>query len=275
MLQDIAPREFHNAFALAEPAAADALVYCFRGRSLLIGDDGARLTLPRRNAIGAPPLVYLFRVDRVPFYLALSDVEPPPGFAYEDLRRIRQRGLGPRDRAFAAFTARHLAGWYQSNRFCGACGQLMKPAPKERSLVCAACGHVVYPRLNPAIIAAVTNGDQLLLTRYADGRGTASYALIAGFAEIGETLEETVCREVMEETGLRVKNLRYYKSQPWGITGDILAGFFCEVDGSPAVTMDASELKEAVWTDRSAVTLQPDDFSLTNEMMKRFKDGRA
>ena len=275
MLQDIAPRKFHNAFALAEPAAADALVCCFRGRSLLIGDDDSRLILPRRDALGTPPVVYLFRLDQVPFYLALSDVEPPPGFAYEDLRRIRQRGLGPRDRAFAAFTARHLAGWYQANRFCGRCAAPLTPSEKERSLICPTCGHIVYPRLNPAIIAAVTNGERLLLTRYADGRGTTACALIAGFAEIGETLEETVHREVMEETGLRVRNLSYYKSQPWGITGDILAGFFCEVDGDPTVTVDATELKEAVWTDRAAVTLQPDDFSLTNEMMKRFRDGLA
>ncbi len=274
MIQDIAPKEFHNAYALAQPAAEDALVFCFRGRKLLIGGDDARLTLPRRDQLGRPPVVYLFRVNQVPFYLALSEIEPPPGFRYEDLRRIRQRGLGPRDRTFAAFTARHLADWYQTNRFCGACGRPTEPSPRERALVCGTCGHVVYPRLNPAIIAAVTNGGRLLLTRYADSRGTASYALIAGFTEIGETLEETVHREVLEETGLRVRNLRYYKSQPWGITGDILAGFYCDVDGSDEITIDTSELSTAVWMDRAAIPLQPDDFSLTNEMMKRFRDGK-
>ena len=99
------------------------------------------------------------------------------------------------------------------------------------------------------------------------------YALIAGFTEIGETLEECVAREVMEETGLKVKNIRYYKSQPWGIVCDLLVGFFCEVDGDDTIKMDESELKVAEWRARADVELQPDQFSLTNEMMTVFKQG--
>ena len=98
--------------------------------------------------------------------------------------------------------------------------------------------------------------------------------LVAGFTEIGETLEETVQREVLEETGLRVKNIRYYKSQPWGIVDDILAGFYCDVDGETDIHMDESELKLAEWKTREELELQPDDFSLTNEMMLMFKNGR-
>ena len=104
--------------------------------------------------------------------------------------------------------------------------------------------------------------------------GFAHYALVAGFTEIGETLEETVQREVLEETGLRVKNIRYYKSQPWGIVDDILAGFYCDVDGDTDIHMDESELKLAEWKTREELELQPDDFSLTNEMMLMFKNGR-
>ena len=74
--------------------------------------------------------------------------------------------------------------------------------------------------------------------------------------------------------GLRVKNIRYYKSQPWGFADDILAGFYCEVDGDPTIHMDQNELKTAVWTKREDIVLQPDDYSLTNEMMLRFKEGR-
>jgi len=87
-------------------------------------------------------------------------------------------------------------------------------------------------------------------------------------------LEETVQREVLEETGLRVKNIRYYKSQPWGIVDDILAGFYCDVDGETDIHMDESELKLAEWKTREELELQPDDFSLTNEMMLMFKNGR-
>ena len=138
-------------------------------------------------------------------------------------------------------------------------------------MICQKCGNVIYPRINPAVIIGVTNGNRLLLTRYRTG--FAHNALVAGFTEIGETLEETVRREVMEEVGLRVRNIRYYKSQPWGVASDILAGFYCDVDGDDAITRDDSELKYAEWVERQDIVLQPSDYSLTNEMMHMFKRG--
>ena len=124
----------------------------------------------------------------------------------------------------------------------------------------------------PAVIVGVKNGDKLLITRYRTG--FAHNALIAGFTEIGETAEQTVQREVMEEAGVRVKNIRYYTSQPWGIANDLLLGFFCELDGDDTIHMDENELKYAQWVSREDIQLQPDDFSLTNEMMTRFKTGQ-
>ena len=111
------------------------------------------------------------------------------------------------------------------------------------------------------------------MTRY-NGRDIPYYALIAGFTEIGETLEQTVEREVMEETGLKVKNIRYYKSQPWAVVDDILAGFYCDVDGDTRVTLDERELKEAAWVSRGDIAGQGTDYSLTNEMMITFREGR-
>ena len=113
--------------------------------------------------------------------------------------------------------------------------------------------------------------DCLLITRYRTGYG--HNALVAGFVEIGETLEQTVAREVMEETGIKVKNIRYYKSQPWGMAQDLLAGFFCEADGEGRISMDENELKYAEWVRREDIVLQPNDLSLTNEMMRVFKEG--
>ena len=138
--------------------------------------------------------------------------------------------------------------------------------------MCPSCGNVVYPRINPAVIVGVIKGDKLLITRYRSGY--AHNALVAGFTEIGETLEETVVREVMEETGIKVKNIRYYKSQPWGMAQDILVGFFCEADGDGDIHMDESELKYAEWVSRENIVLQPNNLSLTNEMMKMFKEGK-
>ena len=86
---------------------------------------------------------------------------------------------------------------------------------------------MIFPKIAPAVIVALTHGNKILLTKYAATRDYKKYALIAGFVEIGETVEETVEREVMEEVGLKVKNLRYYKSQPWGYDSNVLMGYFC------------------------------------------------
>ena len=142
---------------------------------------------------------------------------------------------------------------------------------KERALRCPQCGQVIYPRINPAVIVGVIKGDCLLITRYRTG--FAHNALVAGFTEIGETLEQTVEREVMEETGVKVKNIRYYKSQPWGMAQDILMGFYCEADGDAEIRVDRNELKYAEWIPREEIVLQPTNLSLTNEMMQRFKSG--
>jgi len=111
------------------------------------------------------------------------------------------------------------------------------------------------------------------MTKYAN-RPMSFYALIAGFTEIGETLEECVAREVMEEAGLKVKNLRYYKSQPWGSVQDLLMGFYCDVDGDTEIKLERNELKEGRWVPRAEIEGQTDDLSLTNEMMMVFKEGR-
>ena len=136
---------------------------------------------------------------------------------------------------------------------------------------CDACRLTEYPKICPAVIVGVTEGDRLLLTRYAGG-DYRKYALIAGFTEIGESVEETVRREVMEEVGLRVRNIRYYKSQPWSYTSTLLMGFFCEVDGADEIHLDRMELSEAKWCTREEIP-EDDGVSLTREMMRVFKEG--
>lgn len=143
---------------------------------------------------------------------------------------------------------------------------------RERALCCPECGNIIYPKIAPAVIVALTDGDRILLTRY-NGRAYKRYALIAGFTEIGETAEETVAREVMEEVGLKVKNITYYKSQPWGTDSNLLLGFFCELDGSDGITMDEEELSTAEWFHRGEMPEEDDGFSLTREMMAVFQRG--
>ena len=124
------------------------------------------------------------------------------------------------------------------------------------------------------MIVGILNGDKLLMSKYA-GRTYRSYALIAGFIEIGESAEQTVQREVMEEVGLKVKNIRYYKSQPWGFTDSLLFGYFCELDGDDTIRLDTNELSQAGWYTRDEITLEDDYLSLTREMILQFKEGRV
>lgn len=128
-----------------------------------------------------------------------------------------------------------------------------------------------YPKISPAVIVGVTDGNRLLMSKYAD-REYKKYALIAGYAEIGETIEETVKREVMEEVGLKVKNIRFYKSQPWSFTDTLLLGFYADLDGEDKITLDREELALAEWFDREDIPITERNISLTNEMILHFKE---
>ena len=273
MIQDIAPRRLLNQYDPSAVPEKEDRVLAFSGRSVWIC-PAVELDFPAVGALeekqkGA--LIYLFSVDEERYFLFPGTVENLPGCALRELKALREAEPAPKYRMFAAVTGKHLADWYRDTRFCGRCGAPLSHSQTERAMCCAACGNTVYPRIMPAVIVGVRNGDRLLLTRY--NRGYNHNALIAGFTEIGETLEETVAREVMEEAGLRVKNIHYYKSQPWGPSNDILMGFYCDVDGSDTLRVDHSELKQAVWTRREDIELQPDHSSLTNEMMERFQLG--
>lgn len=275
MIQDIAPHRLLNEYRPEMAPEPDSPVLHFMDSRLLVrtGGDGP-LLLTKKEMPADLTYTYLLSLDGTAFYLAEGEAGAvPAGCAYLSLKEIRYAHNPGQPLFYAIVTAFHLQHWYISNRYCGRCGQPTEKDGRERALRCPACGNLIFPRINPAVIVGVTKGDEIVLTKYAN-RDIAYNALIAGFTEIGETFEETVGREVLEEVGLRVKKIRYFKSQPWGFADDILAGFYCEVDGDPTICMDKNELKTAVWTKREDIVLQPDDYSLTNEMMRRFKEGR-
>lgn len=275
MIQDIAPHKFDNSYRKKTPEENDRMFFFDEQGSVFASADGGSVELPYVSDFQVKECVYLFSIDDTGYFLAADEEPDGPlkkmaAFSYHTIRELRDRTEGPG--LFAAFTAYHLWKWYSENRYCGKCSGKLSHHDIERALVCKKCGKILYPRINPAVIVGVINGDSILITRYREGY--RHNALIAGFAEIGETLEETVRREVMEEAGIKVKNIRYYRSQPWGMALDLLVGFFCEVDGDEAIRMDESELKYAAWTKRKEIELQPNNLSLTNEMMRLFKEGR-
>lgn len=306
MIQDIGNSVYHNEYKRMRPEP-ESKILGYRGRELLVRQKGEEFSFLRYcdlqehlTAESEQALVYLFSIDETSYFwlpeLAADKNLFVSGMILEDEidaaaeSENAQTNVGqkedssqlawkpiewlrtaiPRTEAFAGVTGYQLADWYQSRRFCPRCGQPMAHDERERMMRCHSCGQMEYPKISPAVIVAVTNGDRLLLTKYAGG-AYRKYALIAGFAEIGETIEETVAREVMEEVGLKVKNIRYYKSQPWSFSGTLLMGFFAELDGSDTIHLDETELSVGKWCTRDEI---PDDdgVSLTREMMRVFKN---
>lgn len=196
-----------------------------------------------------------------------EDVE----YTVETLRVLRR--TKPKEECYAGETAYHLYVWYRDNSFCGRCGEHFEYSHKERAMLCPSCGNVVYPKIAPAVIVGILNssGDKIVMTRYA-GREYKGHALVAGFCEIGETAEDTVRREVLEEVGLHVRNIRYYKSQPWGFDSNLLFGYYCTADEDEPIHMDDGELAKAVWVSRDEIGEEERNLSLTAEMIMHFKE---
>lgn len=285
MLQDLSCGRLENEFRNLEPTAQDVVV-CFEDNQVLIrrnADD--TLQLPTYGEVmhwawqenwphwNEAEVQYTFRLHDVNYFIWMGQAGKScdPAYAYETVRTLRQ--LTSKEVCFAVMTAWHLFVWYRDNRFCGRCGTMTVHDDRERMMRCPNCGNMIFPKIAPAVIIAVTNGDRLLLSKYA-GRSYNRYALIAGFTEIGETAEQTVQREVMEEVGLRVKNVRYYKTQPWGVESDLLLGYFCDLDGDDAIHLDQMELSMAEWFDRDKVPAEDDGISMTREMIRVFVEGR-
>ena len=272
MLQDIFPSHFDNTYRHICPDS-DSAVLSFSDNAVLLKITSGEAELPLWGDLShtdSPETVFLFRIDTTSYFLSETSLPAPEGYEYYPVSGLRE--LKPKHTVFAILTAYGLYSWYSTHIYCGRCGAKSRHHHRERMNECPVCGCTEYPRINPAVIVAVWDGGQLLLSRYA-GRGYTHYALLAGFAESGETIEQTVHREVLEETGLRVKNLRYYKSQPWGMSSSLLFGFFAELDGSPRITLDETELEEAGWFAREEIPpTAVKDFSLTGEMIDYFRN---
>ena len=252
MIQDIAPHTYHNEYRPVAPDGSSFVLAYENGKSFFHKNDTDNsITLPRFRELEGnvsdlyKNYIYLFSIDDERFYLIPGlDTSLLPGYEFHENRELRY--VQPQHLAFASITGYQLWFWYRNRRFCGCCGFPMKHDTKERMMYCPSCGRQEYPVLMPAVIVGITNGDKIICSKY----------------------------EGMEEVGLKVKNLRYYKSQPWSFSGTLLFGFFCDVDGDDTLTVDHEELSVAQWFDRDKIIGQDTDSSLTNEMMMVFAAGK-
>ena len=277
MIQELDNKKLYNEFKKRKAEDEDQVFFFDNDRLWLRQDEDGNPALFTAADFPHIRLQYLFRIEERPYFLAMDHVDKGriseiPGAIATSARNLRD--LAHKELAFAAATAYHLYQWYRDNRFCGRCGSLLKHGDVERVLLCPDCGNGVYPKIAPAVIVALIDGDRILMTKY-KGRAYKRYALIAGFTEVGETAEETVIREVREEVGLSAKNVRYYKSQPWGTEQDLLLGYFCDLDGDDRIRIDEKELSMAEWVHRDDMEVEDDGFSLTREMMCAFQRGEV
>jgi len=251
--------------------------FAFAGDRLVLeerrGED--YFELPRAvevTALGLTPLAqhYLGQLDGhdcwaidlgMDTYLTL-----PEGFTTKQLRGIYRK---MDDDLFAlAGRAIQIIAWGRTHRFCGQCGAAMAPVPGERAMKCSACGLTNYPRLSPAVIVQVTRGDQLLLARNANFPA-AFYSVIAGFVEAGESLEETVRRELREEVGIEVEDIRYFASQPWPFPNSLMLGFTAKWAANE-IAIDPREIADAAWFTVDNLPNIPPSLSIARRLIDDF-----
>jgi NAD+ diphosphatase len=210
-------------------------------------------------------LQYLGHRGEIPCYAAeiAADSPFPEGMEYSDVRELY--GRIPEDELAIAALAVQIIDFDRTTAYCGRCGAKTRQLSTERAKVCPACTLITYPRLSPAIIVLVRNGDTILLAR-SPRFPPGVHSVIAGFVEPGEQLEHAVCREVREETGISVENIRYFGSEPWPFPHSLMIGFIADYAGG-ALAIDNHEIEAAGWFDRDHLPPLPSRMSLSRALI--------
>jgi len=192
--------------------------------------------------------------------------EPPAGMAFENLRRLYRRL--DEDLFALAGRAIQIVNWDRTHQFCGQCGTRTRSSETDRAKVCPACGLQNFPRLSPAVIVLISRGREVLLSRSARFP-PGMYSVLAGFVEPGESLEEAVEREVMEEVGVGIKNVRYFGSQPWPFPNSLMIGFTAEYEAGE-IQIDQVEIEDAGWYAADRLPAIPPKLSIARRLIDWF-----
>jgi len=220
--------------------------------------------LPAGLACGAP--VYLGTRDDLVSYAAEvpAGAVPPGGWQPSPVRELSGK-VQDGDMALASYAVRIL-DFDRSTVFCGRCGAQTRPLTTERARICTACSRITYPRISPAVIVLIKKGEEVLLAR-SPGSPPGVFSVIAGFNEPGENLEQTVRREVGEEVGIAVRNLRYFGSEPWPFPDSLMIGFVADYAGGE-IRVDNQEIEAAGWFTRDTLPPYPRKASITRALIE-------
>jgi NAD+ diphosphatase len=257
------------------PAEKTDLAYwfVFQERKMLVVVGGAESGPPLARdirGIGIHPIreIYLGSLNGIHCYAAEVEgsIGPPKGMSFHGLRGLH----GHVDEALfrVAFKAIHTIEWDRADQYCNRCGSKNQPKVGERAKECPRCGFVSFPRISPAIIVLVKRDGKALLAR--SGRFKEGlFSTVAGFVEPGESLEDAVHREVMEETGIDVKNIRYFGSQPWPFPDSLMVGFTAEYAGGE-IKIDDNEILDARWFPADRMPEIPGKISIARALIDYF-----
>lgn len=219
----------------------DVIWLLFRGQELLVKADDSSFPL-QANTVLLPLLnnpsyhVTWYQEQAVLVTYIEEHTPPPEGYHFQHLRALLTQ-INQEQFSLAGMASQVLE-WAKSHRFCSRCGTATIPHPQgERALVCPSCQYSQYPRINPCVIVAISKDDTILLAR-AQRFNRPMYSLLAGFVEAGETLEQAVAREVLEESGVQIKNIRYFGSQAWPFPSNLMLGFTAEWASSELVLQE-------------------------------------
>ena len=262
-----APTDYLSAVVAPAEPHPEALWFVFREARLLVGDGTMRLPRPPASlGLSASPRHFLGALAGREVYACevAADVEAPAGYRWSDLRSLFSR---LDDTLFAlAGRALQIVDWDRTHRFCGRCGTPTVPRDAERSRECPACGLVAYPRIAPAVMALVKRDpDEILLAR-SHRFPAGMYSALAGFVEPGETLEQCLEREVLEEVGVRIANPRYFASQPWPFPHSLMIAFVVDWAGGE-IRVDPLEIETAQWFTIAGLPQLPQPISVARRLI--------
>jgi NAD+ diphosphatase len=273
MIQDICPHHFDNTFKANSVVNDNDYIFYFKENTLLMKRTNESFTLPRKKELKGSftEAVFLFTFNDQRCFLVWDPMSQED--EYFVFREIHFRNpFLQYELDWVTGVALQLKNWYAQNRYCGKCGSPTGPGKEERAVICPVCQSTKYPTIAPAIIVAILHEDRLLLARnthFPEGY----YSLVAGYVDVGETIEQAVKREVREEVGLQIKNISYYKSQPWPFSGSMMLGFIAELDGDPSIHVDGIEIAEAAWYKQDELPTYPANRSIAGEIIDKFKCG--
>jgi NAD+ diphosphatase len=268
MLHDFVP-----SLIPGESQTSDTWWFIFSGYRLLVEIANEKATIPAAEkpedlGVEVNRTLYLGSFRGHPCYAAEGAFhgEISSGATFQELRSLFHN---LEDGLFGiALTAVHLIEWDKKYQFCSRCRGELKSRTDLRAKECLACGLLEFPRISPAIIVLIEKGDAVLLAHSARFPGDW-FSVIAGFVEPGESLEEAVHREVKEETGITVKNIAYFGSQPWPFPDSLMIGFTAEHE-SGEIRIDGEEIVEARWFKAGSLPNVPGKLSIARELIDWF-----